>query len=301
MADTLIVITGPTASGKTDLAIAVARLLGCHIINADSRQVFREIPICTAAPTTEQLAMVPHHMVGTRSVTEAYNASQYEHDVLELLPSLFARGGGRAVMCGGSMMYIDAVCRGIDAMPDVKPEVRQAVLDDLHEQGLEALLDELRQRDPAYHAIVDRANPRRVVHALELCRQTGGTYTALRLGIKHDRPFNIVKFALDVPRDQLFERINARVDAMIAAGLVEEARAMLPLRHLQALNTVGMKEMFAYLDGQWDLPTAVARLQKNTRVYAKKQLTWLRRDPDITWLSPGEALSTILGSTGLND
>lgn len=280
----LIVITGPTGVGKTAYAIEMAQRLGCEIINADSRQIFRGIPIGTAAPTPEQLAAVPHHLVAFKNLDEPYSASQFESDVLALLPRLWQRCD-TAIMCGGSMMYVDAVCRGIDPLPDIDPEVRQAVLDKYNAEGLDSVLAELQALDPDYYAQVDRKNPRRVVHAVEICRQAGVPYSTLRTGQAKQRPFAIEKIALNMEREQLFSRINRRVDAMLAAGLETEARNVYHLRHLNALNTVGYKEMFAYFDGQMDWTTATERIKKNTRVYAKKQLTWLARDPDINWIS----------------
>lgn len=283
----LVVITGPTGVGKTATAIAVAQHLHCDIINADSRQVFNGIPIATAAPTAAEQALVRHHFVGCRELDQPYNAWQYEQDVLALLPSLWSQCD-TVVMCGGSMMYVDAVCNGIDEMPDIRPEVRQTVKQQLADQGLDSLVAELERLDPAYAAMVDRRNPARVCHALELCRQTGQTVTSLRTGRRKTRPFDIVKVGLNLERDVLFDRINRRVELMMQAGLEEEARRVYPLRHLQSLNTVGLKEMFAMFDGTMDHATAIARIQKNTRVYAKKQLTWFRRDPDIHWLAPGD-------------
>ncbi|MBO5539794.1 MAG: tRNA (adenosine(37)-N6)-dimethylallyltransferase MiaA [Muribaculaceae bacterium] len=285
----LIVITGPTAVGKTAAAIALAERLHCHIINADSRQVYRGMPIATAAPTPAELARVPHHFVACKELDESYNAWQYEQDVMSLLPQLWA-GSDTVVMCGGSMMYVDAVCNGIDDMPDISPEVRQAVKQQLASQGLESLVAELEQLDPPLAASIDRHNTVRVCHAVEVCRQTGVPYSTLRTGRRKERPFEIVKIGLNMARDQLYDRINRRVDAMVEAGLEDEARRLLPLRHLNALNTVGLKEMFAYLDGTMDRTTAIERIKKNTRVYAKKQLTWLRRDPDIQWQQPCDKL-----------
>ncbi len=285
----LIVITGPTAVGKTAAAIALAERLHCHIINADSRQVYRGMPIATAAPTPAELARVPHHFVACKELDESYNAWQYEQDVMSLLPQLWA-GSDTVVMCGGSMMYVDAVCNGIDDMPDISPEVRQAVKQQLASQGLESLVAELEQLDPSLAASIDRHNTVRVCHAVEVCRQTGVPYSTLRTGRRKERPFEIVKIGLNMARDQLYDRINRRVDAMVEAGLEDEARRLLPLRHLNALNTVGLKEMFAYLDGTMDRTTAIERIKKNTRVYAKKQLTWLRRDPDIQWQQPCDKL-----------
>lgn len=291
---TLIVVTGPTAVGKTRVAIELARALGCDIVNADSRQIFRHIPICTAAPTAEEQAMAKHHFVEFRELDEYYSAAQYEADVMQLLPTLWQHSD-YVVMCGGSMMYVDAVCRGIDEMPDINEDLRARVLRDLDSLGLEGLLAELQIVDPEYYAIVDKCNTRRVVHAIEICRQTGEPYTKLRTGNVKQRDFNIVKIGLNMERAQLFDRINRRVDLMMEQGLEQEARSVFHLRHLNSLNTVGMKEMFAYFDGTMDFVTARERIKKNTRVYAKKQLTWLARDPSIQWLHPATPIDDILG------
>lgn len=282
MEKTLIVVTGPTAVGKTRYAIELAQQYGCDIINADSRQIFRHIPICTAAPTAQEQTLVRHHFVEFRELDEYYSAAQFEADVMALLPSLWERGD-HVVMCGGSMMYVDAVCNGIDNIPDISPTLRAQVLDEYNATGLEPLLAELERLDPAYYAQVDRCNPRRVIHAIEVCRQTGVPYSTLRTGRKKQRDFKIVKIGLNMERSRLFDRINRRVDLMMEQGLVEEARSVYHLRHLNSLNTVGMKEMFAHFDGTMDLITARERIKKNTRVYAKKQLTWLARDPEIEW------------------
>lgn len=288
MNNRLIVITGPTASGKTAMAIKLARELGTEIISADSRQLFREIPIGTAQPSAEELAAVRHHFIGTLSLEDYYSAARYEEDVMRLLPAIFARGNGTAVMCGGSMMYVDAVCRGIDLLPTVSPEIRQYALALWQEGGNEAVIDRLRRLDPEYLETVDLKNHRRLVHALEICLESGRPYSELRTGAVKPRPFEIEKYAIDLPREVLFDRINRRVERMMEEGLLEEARRVFPLRTLNSLNTVGYKELFAFFDGLWDLPTAVARIQKNTRVYAKKQLTWLRRDADVRWLAGDE-------------
>ena len=293
MAKTLIVITGPTGVGKTAAAIGLAQRLHCDIINADSRQIYRGIPICTAAPTPEEMALVKHHFVAIKDLEESYSAAQYETDVLAMLPSLWQQGD-YAVMCGGSMLYVDAVCRGIDQLPDISPEVRAAVKEKLQQQGLESLVSELEQLDPDYAAMVDRRNTSRVCHAVEICRQAGVPYSTLRTGTAKSRDFNIIKLALNIERDKLFNRINCRVDRMIEAGLEQEARSVYHLRHLNSLNTVGMKEMFAMFDGTMDRHTAIERMKKNTRVYAKKQLTWYRRDPAITWVTPDNTIPTAL-------
>lgn len=288
MNNRLIVITGPTASGKTAMAIKLARKLGTEIISADSRQLFREIPTGTAQPSAEELAAVRHHFIGTLSLGDYYSAARYEEDVMRLVPEIFARCNGTAVMCGGSMMYVDAVCRGIDLLPTVSPEIRQYALALWQEGGNEAVIDRLRRLDPEYLETVDLKNHRRLVHALEICLESGRPYSELRTGAVKPRPFEIEKYAIDLPREVLFDRINRRVERMMEEGLLEEARRVFPLRTLNSLNTVGYKELFAFFDGLWDLPTAVARIQKNTRVYAKKQLTWLRRDADVRWLSGDE-------------
>ena len=293
MDKTLIVITGPTGVGKTAAAIGVAQRLHCDIINADSRQIYRGIPICTAAPTPDELAAVRHHFVAFKDLEESYSAAQFETDVMALLPSLWQQGD-YAVMCGGSMLYVDAVCRGIDNLPDISIEVRAAVKEKLAREGLESLFEELEQLDPQYAAAIDRKNTSRVCHGVEICRQAGVPYSTLRTGQAKPRDFHIIKLALNIERDLLFDRINGRVDRMIEAGLEQEARSVYHLRHLNSLNTVGMKEMFAIFDGTMDRHTAIERMKKNTRVYAKKQLTWYRRDPSITWVTPEAAVSTAL-------
>ena len=293
---TLIVITGATASGKSALAVDVAERLGCDIISADSRQIYRDMPIGTAAPTTDDLQRARHHFVATLDINEYYSAARFESDVMDLLPSLWERSP-YAVMCGGSMMYIDAVTDGIDDIPTISPVVRQRVQRLYREQGPEGLIAYLELLDPEYAAIVDRANIKRVVHAVEISLQANRPYSQLRRGHRKERPFNIIKTAIDWPREQLFERINRRVNTMMDNGLLEEARNLYPMRHLNALNTVGYKELFAYFDGAFDLPAAVARIAKNTRVYAKKQLTWLARPgirPTIK-LPNDNAFETLLG------
>ena len=290
---TLVVITGPTGVGKTAAAIALAQQLGCDIINADSRQIYRGIPICTAAPTPEELAAARHHFVAIKNLEENYSAAQFESDVLALLPSLWQQGD-YAVLCGGSMMYVDAVCHGIDQLPDISPEVRGAVKEKLAREGLESLVRELEQLDSLYAATIDRKNTSRVCHGVEICRQAGVPYSTLRTGTAKRRDFSIIKLALNIERERLFDRINRRVDRMIEAGLEQEARSVYHLRHLNSLNTVGMKEMFAIFDGTMDRHTAIERMKKNTRVYAKKQLTWYRRDDGITWVSPDDAVKTAL-------
>ena len=252
MDKTLIVITGPTGVGKTAAAIQLAQQLHCDIINADWRQIYRGIPICTAAPTPEELAAVPHHFVAFKDLDENYSAAQFESDVMTLLPTLWQQGD-YAVMCGGSMLYVDAVCRGIDQLPDISPEVRSAVKEKLANEGLESLMKELEQLDPQYAATIDPKNTSRVCHGVEICRQAGVPYSTLRTGTVKQRGFRIIKLALNIEREQLFARINRRVDRMVEMGLEQEARSVYHLRHLNSLNTVGMKEMFAIFDGAWEI------------------------------------------------
>lgn len=287
--NTLLVITGPTAVGKTDLCLEIAESRGIPVINADSRQIYRDMPVGTAAPTAEQMQRVKHYFVGTLALDEYYNASMYEQDVMTLLSQMFeGKDNALAMMTGGSMMYIDAVCNGIDDIPTIRDDVRQLYKDRLATEGLDPLLAELKTLDPEYYDIVDKCNPRRVVHGLEICRQTGTTYTSFRIRERKQRPFRIVKIALNRPRDILYKRINNRVDMMIAEGLEEEARRLYPLRHLNALNTVGYKEMFKYIDGEWTLDEAVERIKGNTRRYARKQQTWYKKDDDIVWFDAAE-------------
>ena len=282
--NTLLVITGPTAVGKTDLCLEIAESRGIPVINADSRQIYRDMPIGTAAPTAEQMQRVKHYFVGTLALDEYYNASMYEQDVMTLLSQMFeGKDNALAMMTGGSMMYIDAVCNGIDDIPTIRDDIRQLYKDRLATEGLDPLLAELKTLDPEYYD-----NPRRVVHGLEICRQTGTTYTSFRIRERKQRPFRIVKIALNRPRDILYKRINSRVDMMIAEGLEEEARRLYPLRHLNALNTVGYKEMFKYIDGEWTLDEAVESIKGNTRRYARKQQTWYKKDDDIVWFDAAE-------------
>lgn len=291
---TLIVITGPTGSGKSALAVKLARRLGCHILSADSRQIYRGLPIGTAAPTPKELEAAPHHFVATLPLDAYYSAACYEADALALLDRLFSEGADYAIMCGGSMMYVDAVTRGIDDLPTVSDENRRRAYAIYEQGGIEAVRETLLKLDPDYYRQADLNNHKRLIHAIEITMEAGVPYSSLRSGEQKKRPFDIIKVALDYPRQELFDRINARVDRMIEQGLEEEARGVYPLRRLNSLNTVGYKEMFAMFDGSMDRPTAFARMAKNTRVYAKKQLTWLRRDPEIHWLDPGTAFDDLL-------
>ena len=282
---TLIVITGPTAVGKTALTIELARHFCIPIINADSRQIYRELRIGTASPTPEQLQQARHYFVGTKSLDDYYNAAMYEQDVLACLQE---QDLPTNLLSGGSMMYIDAVCNGIDDIPTIRDDIREEMKRRYQEEGLESLCEQLRQLDPEHYEVVDRQNPRRVIHALEICIQTGRTYTSFRKQTRKQRPFDIVKIGLNRDREELYHRINVRVDMMMQEGLLEEAAALYPKRHTNALNTVGYKELFAYMDGQWTLEEAVERIKGNTRRYARKQLTWFKRDKDICWFHPDE-------------
>ena len=287
MKKTLIVITGPTAVGKTACCLHIARHFGIPIINADSRQMYRDLKIGTAAPTEAQLQEVRHYFVGTLALDEYYSASMFEEQVLKLLDELF-QTSDYALMSGGSMMYIDAVCNGIDDIPTIDDKTRTLMKQRLNDEGLERLCEELRQLDPEHYAIVDKKNPRRVVHALEICHMTGQTYTSFRTNRKKERPFRIVKIGLNLPRELLYERINQRVDAMMQQGLLDEVERNTCNRALNALNTVGYKELFNYLDGTWTLDEAVERIKGNTRRYARKQLTWFKKDETMRWFSPND-------------
>ncbi len=286
----LIVLLGATAVGKTATSLALAQAYACPIVSADSRQIYREIPIGTAAPTLEERELVPHHFVAERSIHNPYSASSYETDALKRLEELFQEHN-TVVLSGGSMMYIDALCRGIDDMPDVKKEVRQAVYQRYEEEGLALILEELKELDPTYYNRVDKQNYKRVLHGYEVCLSTGRPFSSFHTGIAKERPFNIIKIGLHREREELYERINQRVLMMIEQGLEEEARRVYPYRELNALNTVGFKEMFVYFDGKIDLDEAIRQIQRNSRVYARKQLTWWKRDEEILWLRPEEVLS----------
>ena len=286
---TLFILLGPTAVGKTALSLKIAAQLGSPILNCDSRQLFRGMTIGTAAPTQEELAQAEHFFVGTLEPNEYYSAAQYEKDVLQLLQRL-APTHPNVLLSGGSMMYIDAVCQGIDDIPTIDSDVRSLLKERYATEGLEPLLQELRLMDPEYYRIADLRNPKRIIHALEVCYTSGKPYTSFRTRSTKERPFRIVKIGLRRDRADLFERINRRVDEMMRLGLLDEVRSLRPLRHENALNTVGYKEMFQVLDGTWDLPFATERLKKNTRVYAKKQMTWFTKDTDIQWFHPDDTV-----------
>lgn len=294
----LIVITGPTASGKSALAVDVARRLGTEIVSADSRQVYADIPISTAAPTAEELAAVPHHLVGHLGLREQYSAARFEAEALAELDKIFGRRDV-AVVCGGSMMYVDALCDGMDDLPDVDPALRRQVVDDHRRYGDAWLRLRLYALDPLTYSRIDLMNMKRIRHAVELSMQAGCPYSELlgKAG-RAVRPFEILKFRTVMERPALFDRINRRVEMMMDQGLEAEARRVYPLRELNSLNTVGLKEMFEMFDGRWDLPTALARIAKNTRVYAKKQMTWLQRDDrhiEVDMSDPARAAATIAG------
>ncbi len=282
---TLIVITGPTAVGKTELTIGIAQHFGIPVINADSRQIYRELKIGTASPTEEQMRQAYHYFVGTKSIDDYYNASMYEQEVLECIKGL---PSDIHLISGGSMMYIDAVCNGIDDIPTIREDIRTEMKRRYQQEGLESLCEELRKLDPEHYAIVDRQNYRRVIHALEICHQTGKTYTSFRKQEKKSRPFRIVKIGLSREREELYDRINRRVDEMMDMGFLQEVEQLYDKRDYNALNTVGYKELFLYMKGQWGLDEAVERIKGNTRRYARKQITWFKRDEDIRWFHPSQ-------------
>ncbi len=284
---TLVFVVGPTGSGKTDLSIALARHFGAPVVSADSRQFYRGMTIGTAQPTTGQLAAAEHHFIASHDITEQYSCGRYEADALELLARLFERHPV-VVAVGGSGLYVDALCHGMDSLPDADPELREHLTRRLAENGLDDLLAELQRLDPEYYDRVDRGNPQRIVRALEVCRQTGRPYTELRRGRRRERDFRIVKIGTSLPREVLYDRIDRRVDAMIAAGLEQEARALYPHRALNALQTVGYREMFAWMDGTIPRGEAIELIKRNSRRYAKRQMTWFGRDESIVWIDPAD-------------
>ncbi len=281
----LITVAGPTASGKTAFSIELAKHFNTEILSADSRQFYREISIGTSKPSPEQLSEVPHHFVGNLSVSDEYNTYLFEEDAIRCLGKIFS-SGSVAVMTGGSGLYLDAVCNGMDAIPPSDKEIRRELETIFEEDGIESLQQRLRVLDPGYYAEVDLKNPRRLFRALEVCLLTGKAYSSFRKKTRHPRPFTIIKTGMELPREVLYERINSRVDAMFAAGLVEEVRSMIPYRHLTSLNTVGYRELFDYFDGSLTLDQAADLIKKNTRHYARRQLTWFRRDKEIKWFNP---------------
>jgi tRNA dimethylallyltransferase len=284
---TLIVLLGPTGVGKTDLSIRLAHLLDTEIISADSRQLYADLKIGTAAPTKEQLREAKHHFVGILGIGDYYSSARYEEEVMQLLGTLF-KEKEVVVLTGGSMLYIDAVCKGIDDIPNIPDDIRTMMAQRYHDEGLEPLCAELKLRDPEYYRQVDLKNPKRIIHALEICYTTGSTYSSLRTRPQKERPFEIVKIGLMREREELYQRINERVDAMMDAGLLEEARRMYPFRANNSLNTVGYKELFNYFDGTWTLPFAIEKIKQNTRIYSRKQMTWFKHDSSIQWFHPSE-------------
>lgn len=282
---TLFVIVGPTGVGKTSLCLKVAEHLNTVIINADSRQVFKEIPVGTAAPTKDERKSIRHFFVGNLHINEYYNASKYEQDVLKLLNILF-KYKDNVIMSGGSMMYVDAVCKGIDDIPSVDANIRKTLQERFDKEGLSGISKELALLDPDYYAIVDKNNHKRIIHALEICLSTGKPYSSFRKNTTKERPFRIIKIGLNMDRQRLYERIDLRVEQMIHDGLIQEALNVYEYKNLNALNTVGYKETFEYLDGLCTLDNAIFRIKSNTHKYCRKQLTWFKRDPNIHWFSP---------------
>ena len=282
---TLIVLIGPTGVGKTDLSIKIAGKYNSPIISADSRQLYSELKIGTAAPAEEYLKRVKHYFVGTLKLTDYYSAAQYESDVISLLEELF-KGNDTILLTGGSIMYIDAICKGIDDIPTVDNDTRRMMMEKYEKEGLERLCAELKLLDPEYYSIVDLKNPKRVIHALEICYMTGKTYTSFRTGNKKQRPFDIIKIGLCREREELYERINRRVDIMINDGLVDEVKSVYQYRNLNSLNTVGYKEIIQYLDGNCTLDFAIEKIKQDSRIYSRKQMTWFKRDNEITWFHP---------------
>ena len=281
----LVVLLGPTGVGKTEISLRMAEHFGCPIVSSDSRQFYRELKIGTAAPTEAQLARVKHYFIGTHSIHDEYSAGQYELDVMTLLEELFLQHDV-VMLVGGSMMYIDAVCNGMDDIPGVDPQTREFWMNEFAEKGLEFIQNELLRLDPKHYEEVDLLNYKRVLHALEICTITGKPYSEIRTGQRKERPFEIVKIGLNRPRPELYERINLRVDEMMRQGLLEEARQFYEFRHLNTLNTVGYKELYAYMDGIWPLDFAVNMIQQDSRRYAKRQMTWFNRDKETSWFHP---------------
>ena len=279
----LLVILGPTGVGKTNLSIDIARQLSCHILSADSRQIYKGMTIGTDAVSSEQLQKVPHYFIGTLSADEYFSASQFEDDAIKLISKLHTTDD-YVIMSGGSMMYIDAVCKGIDDVPDIDSTLRKQLMDLYQKEGIDPIRRQLKMRDPFFYNQVDLKNPKRLIHALEVCIMTGKPYSSYRTNTIKERPFEIIKIGLMRPREELYQRINARVDKMIEKGLVEEARGFYPQRHLNSLNTVGYKELFQYFDGDWSLDFAVEKIKQHSRNYARKQLSWFNRDKEIHWI-----------------
>lgn len=292
MTKTLIVLIGPTGVGKTDLSLRLAERFQTSIISADSRQLYADLKIGTAAPTPQEIQRVPHYFIGTLQLTDYYSAAQYEAEALKTLDSLFKKHKV-VILTGGSMMYVDAICKGIDDIPTVDKDTRELMLNRYEEEGLENLCKELKLLDPEYYKVVDTKNPKRIIHALEICYMTGKTYTSFRTQQKKQRPFRIIKIGLKREREELYNRINQRVEKMMKEGLLEEAKKVYPFRKLNSLNTVGYKELFKYIEGEWSLPFAVDKIKQNSRIYSRKQMTWFKRDPEIHWFNPEQELEII--------
>jgi len=285
--NTLLVLLGPTGVGKTEWSIRIASALNCSIVSADSRQIYRGMRIATAAPTSEQQEQIPHYFVGTLSPETYYSASNYEQDVISLLNELFAVQPV-VILSGGSMMYIDALCKGMDELPTVDETLRRELQELYQREGLDPIRRQLKILDPLFYDQVDLKNPKRVIHALEICLMSGRPYSAMRTRPEKKRAFRIVKIGFTRDRNELYNRINHRVDAMVEEGIVEEARGFYPQRHLNALNTVGYKELFQYFDGEWTLVQAIDKIKQHSRNYARKQHTWFNKDQEIHWINLSE-------------
>lgn len=292
MSKTLIVVQGPTGVGKSKLSIQLAKHFNTEIISSDSRQLFKELSIGTAVPAAEELTEVQHHLIHSHSIHEEYNASRFESEALTIINQLFDKHS-TAVMTGGSMLYVDAVCKGIDFQPDVDPEIRNQLMTDFEEKGIEHLQLQLKELDETYYDQVDLKNPKRLIRALEICLMTGKPYSSFRTETIKKRPFNILKIGLNMDREELYSRINLRVDQMMEAGLENEAKSIYPFKHLNSLNTVGYKELFAYFDGEISKEKAIELIKRNTRHYARKQLTWLRKDEHMNWFNPNQQKEVI--------
>ncbi len=283
----VLVLLGPTGVGKTEISVSLAEYWGCPIISADSRQLYKGLTVGTAAPTEEQMARVPHHMVGILDVQDYYSASEFESQALKLIEELHTKHD-ILIVTGGSMMYLDALCKGIDEVPTIDEKLRKEVYDLYEKQGLEPIRAQLKILDPVFYDQVDLKNYKRVIHALEVCLMSGKPYSSFRTNTVKQRPFEIIKVGLMREREQLYERINLRVDQMIEDGLLEEAEKYYPYKEYNSLNTVGYKELFKYLDGEWTLDFAIEKIKQNSRIYSRKQMTWFKRDEDISWINLSE-------------
>ena len=292
MSKTLIVLTGPTGIGKTSIGIKLAQYFNTEIVSSDSRQIFTELKIGTAVPSEKELSLVKHHFIHSHSITQNYNASRYEMEAIQLLEKLFQQNN-TILLVGGSMLYIDAICKGIDIMPDVDPEIRNSFKIQLEKEGIESLRLQLKKQDPDYYKIVDLKNPARIIHALEICLTTGKPYSSFRSNPNKKRPFSILKIGLNCEREILHKRINKRVDVMLQEGLVEEAKLVYHQKHLNALNTVGYRELFNYFDEEISFDKAIELIKRNSRRYARKQLTWFRKDPEMKWFEPNQTQEII--------